>query len=240
VETLDPPRRHSQDGVDLRGTTVTADDANGNPGYYLFDNLTRRATTTWSSRCRLCRRLHAAEPGHDDAVDSDADASGADRRWSPWRRGFQPHLDAGLIRQTGPLSLGDTVFRDLDNDGLYEPADGEFGIDGVKCSTCTDNGNGNADPDEFFATTQTNTVAGEAGIYLFEDLPEGDYIVEIDPINFARAARWRASAAPPVPRAARPVPTRSRTRPSPTRMTTRTTTTTAPTTARPRHRRHRL
>ncbi|MBE7465351.1 MAG: DUF11 domain-containing protein [Planctomycetes bacterium] len=81
-------------------------------------------------------------------------------------------------------TLGNLVFHDLNNNGIYEPADLEAGVDGVTVNLYTDDGttSGSLDAgDSFVATT---TTAG-GGHYLFTDLPDGEYVVQIDPSNFA-------------------------------------------------------
>lgn len=69
----------------------------------------------------------------------------------------------------GPLvSIGNLVFVDSDNDGLFEPQDGEFGIGGVVVQLLDEDGN-------VIATTITDSN----GNYLFENLPPGTYFVSI-------------------------------------------------------------
>ena len=81
---------------------------------------------------------------------------------------------------TGDLSLGDTVWYDADNDGLFHP-ETESGIDGVVVRLYADSdGSGDYTPDEDAFLRETRTVTrdeGQAGTYVFADLPEGDYIV---------------------------------------------------------------
>ncbi len=84
-------------------------------------------------------------------------------------------MDFGFWR---PLSLGNLVWRDLNNNGLYEPGIGEAGIAGV---TVTLHLSGTASP---LLTTTTSVD----GTYLFTDLVRGDYIVTIPAANFASSA----------------------------------------------------
>ena len=84
-------------------------------------------------------------------------------------------LDFGFWR---PLSLGNLVWRDLNNNGLYESGIGESGIAGV---TVTLRLSGTASP---LLTTTTDLNGG----YLFTDLVRGDYIVDIPAANFAPGA----------------------------------------------------
>jgi len=62
-------------------------------------------------------------------------------------------------------SIGDSVFNDEDGDGVQDP--GEMGIPGVIVTLTNPDG------------SQETTVTDNTGTYTFEDLPEGDYIVEV-------------------------------------------------------------
>ncbi|MCP4352605.1 MAG: hypothetical protein GY795_44680, partial [Desulfobacterales bacterium] len=84
------------------------------------------------------------------------------------------------------LSLGDFVWHDANNDGIRQ-ADTEIGIDGIKINLYSDTDNsGDYTPgaDEFVSETVSLAVDGEAGRYIFNNLCQGDYIVQIDPANF--------------------------------------------------------
>ncbi|OAV43052.1 hypothetical protein A3850_000410 [Lewinella sp. 4G2] len=73
------------------------------------------------------------------------------------------------------LSIGSTVFFDNDNDGSYEPSDGETGIAGVQVFLYADDG----------VTVLDSTTTDSDGNYLFENLDAGDYIVGIPESSFA-------------------------------------------------------
>ncbi|MCP4106120.1 MAG: DUF11 domain-containing protein, partial [Desulfobacteraceae bacterium] len=169
-------------------TTVTADDINGNPGYYLFGGLT--SGTDYFVEFVLpasAASFTAQDQGApNDFLDSDADTTtGRTANVSLTPGQYNDTLDAGLIPQTGVLSLGNIVFSDNDNNGIYDSGAGETGINSVRVNLYIDN-NDNKIPDtgEFAATTNTSTQAGEDGRYLFSKLPPGNYIVQIDPSNF--------------------------------------------------------
>jgi uncharacterized repeat protein (TIGR01451 family) len=79
------------------------------------------------------------------------------------------------------LSLGDQVWRDVNNNGLFDGD--ETGIAGVKINVYQDaDGNNQFTPgvDAFVATTTTDA----AGKYLFSGLASGSYIVQVDAMNF--------------------------------------------------------
>ncbi len=168
-------------------TTLTADDAFGNPGYYRFEGLT--PGTTYFVRFTPpagASGFTGADAGADDSADSDADpATGISALTTLFAGQFDRSLDAGLIRASGPLTLGDQVWNDLDNDGLFDRFANEPGIDGVRVDLYRDvNGNGSADADEFVAASVTATVGGQAGHYRFDTLPAGDYLVRVAARNF--------------------------------------------------------
>ncbi|OWK41085.1 SdrD B-like domain-containing protein [Fimbriiglobus ruber] len=75
------------------------------------------------------------------------------------------NVDFGVFQ---PLSLGDTVWVDANNDGKLD--DGETGLDGVQVQLLDSGGN----------VVATTTTAG-GGKYLFTDLTPGTYSVRITP-----------------------------------------------------------
>ena len=75
------------------------------------------------------------------------------------------------------MSLGDRVFADIDNNGLFQG--GEDGIDGVTLTLYNDDDSS----DGLDNQAGTATTSG-GGFYLFEDLLPGDYIVQVDESNF--------------------------------------------------------
>ncbi|MES1242478.1 MAG: SdrD B-like domain-containing protein, partial [Acidobacteriota bacterium] len=172
----------------LAATTVTADDIYGQPGYYLFDGLIPgiryfvqfvlpASATSFTSR----------DTGGDDTIDSDAsltDGTTTTVILAPSE--VNRTLDAGLITATGTLALGDQVWSETDNDGLFEPQNGETGVDGVRLNLyLDDNGDGQPTLDEYIGTTTTSTASGFAGRYLFPNLAPGTYIVVVAPQSFA-------------------------------------------------------
>lgn len=70
----------------------------------------------------------------------------------------------------GLADIGDTIFDDLDGDGLFDAGEGIAGVivnlrDGMNNVVVT-------------------TVTAAGGTYLFNNLPAGNYTVEVDPSNF--------------------------------------------------------
>lgn len=191
------PEPGGQDGTPLQ-TTVTANDPYGNPGFYIFEELIPGvpyfvefiepvASTSFTSR----------NSGGDDTVDSDARNSNGTTPVVTLMPGeHNPTLDAGFVLLSGTLALGNTVWLDEDgngvidaagdDDGNYDPLVPEAGINGVRMNLYFDlNGDNAIQVNEFMGSTQTLTLAGKSGRYRFVDLPPGDFVVEVDPSNFA-------------------------------------------------------
>lgn len=171
----------------LAATTVTTDDIYGHPGYYLFDRLIP------GIRYFVQFVLPASATGFttqnavgDDTVDSDASlANGTTATVILAPDEVNLTVDAGLITATGTLALGDQVWNESDNDGIFEPQNGELGVDGVRLNLYLDaNGDGEPTLDEYLGTTVTSTVSGFAGRYGFNNLAAGDYIVVVAPQSF--------------------------------------------------------
>lgn len=87
-----------------------------------------------------------------------------------------------------PMSIGNRVWFDTDGDGIFEPAAGEIGINGVEVELFLDDGAtaGTFDAGDTSLGTDT-TVTGPAGdgFYLFDNLEPGTYFVRINAVNFA-------------------------------------------------------
>ncbi len=84
------------------------------------------------------------------------------------------------------LSLGDIVWDDANQDGVCQSGT-ETGLDGVSINLYRDSdvsGDFTPDTDDLLATVTTSSVEGDAGHYLFANLCEGSYIVQVAPENF--------------------------------------------------------
>jgi uncharacterized repeat protein (TIGR01451 family) len=167
---------------------VTQNDVHGIPGYYLFEQLI--PGVPYYVQFVLpngATGFTTANAGGNDSVDSDAVAGTGLTPVVTLASGeVNLTIDAGIVFPAGTLALGDQVWRDTDNDGVFEPQNGELGIDGVRMDLYRDvNSDGLPSLDEYRATTQTETRSGFAGIYRFDDLAPGTYIVVIPTQNFA-------------------------------------------------------
>jgi SdrD B-like domain len=107
----------------------------------------------------------------DDALDSDADTSTGVMSATVLTSGESDETwDAGLFR---PVSLGNLVFEDFDDDGSFNGADqpilgAEVGLYGADGLTLVSDLSG--------ATVATQTT-GADGLYLFTNLRPGSYVV---------------------------------------------------------------
>ncbi|MGD1993025.1 MAG: SdrD B-like domain-containing protein [Anaerolineae bacterium] len=81
---------------------------------------------------------------------------------------------------TGDNAIGDWVWEDGDSDGLQD--DGPTGIDDVTLTLYWDaDGDGELDDGDPILMTSTTAISGTAsGYYLFEKLPDGDYLVAVE------------------------------------------------------------
>jgi uncharacterized repeat protein (TIGR01451 family) len=175
-------------GDALVGSTVTADDVYGRPGYYRFDGLIPGLSYyVQFMRPAAAAAFTSQHAGADPTIDSDAaPANGVTQMVVLTPGEYNSTLDAGLVAPTGNLAIGDQVWLDANNNGVFEPQSGETGIDGVRLNLYLDaNGDGLPTLDEYAGATFTSTVAGFPGKYFFRGLAPGNYIVVVDPGNFS-------------------------------------------------------
>ena len=121
------------------------------PGDYIVEFVAPAGTT-----------FTTANTGN-DASDSDADETTGQSPVVTLASGENdPTIDAGIVTLA---SLGNFVFNDENRNGQQDA--GEAGVNGVTVNLLDENG----------IQIATDTTAG-GGLYLFEDLAPGDYIVE--------------------------------------------------------------
>ena len=175
-------------GDALAGATVTADDPYGRPGYYLFDGLIPGIRYYVQFVLPAAASAFTGQnAGSDDAIDSDAlPATGVTPMVILAADEVNRTLDAGLVTASGTLALGDQFWIESDNDGLFEPENGELGVDDVRVDLYRDvDGNGLPSLDEYSGATVTATSGGFAGRYRFSNLAPGNYLVVVSPQAFA-------------------------------------------------------
>ena len=108
--------------------------------------------------------------GSDDALDSDADPITGLSPIIPLGPGEDNStVDAGIYNPTATNSIGNYIWLDTDMDGVQDP--GEAPLPGVTVNLLDSLGN-------IVASVQTD----ENGMYLFDNLPNGTYSVQVVPL----------------------------------------------------------
>ncbi|GMG84889.1 hypothetical protein LNKW23_41050 [Paralimibaculum aggregatum] len=140
------------------GTTTTVDGVYGFTGLAEGDYQVRFTNPDGS-----LYDFTTADAG-DDALDSDADATGTTGTITLARGEVNNDVDAGLVEQPDPMTgaIGDFVWLDADGDGLQGGS--EAGVDGVTVELLSGG-----------AVIGTTTTVD--GVYGFTGLAEGDYQV---------------------------------------------------------------
>lgn len=152
----------------LVATTTTANDGSGNAGYYLFENL--RPGDYQVEFVKPDGFVFTAADQVGDSLDSDANTVTGRTATVTLQAGDNDlSVDAGLIELS---SIGDYVWEDINQDGVQN--DGEAGINGITVNLYDGSGN------LLDTTTTANDSNGNAGYYLFDDLPASDYQVEVE------------------------------------------------------------
>ncbi|MBK8685483.1 MAG: hypothetical protein IPN26_11060 [Bacteroidetes bacterium] len=163
----------------LIASTTTANNNAGNPGYYGFkicnsgDYYVKFPTATNSNNQLTTQTATAATDNNSDANNSDGmspvfniNTNGAGVAKD------NTTIDAGYISL---MSLGNLVWNDLDRDGIKDL--NESGIDGAVVYLYTDNNNdGSAD-----GPSIANVTTSNGGLYVFDGLTPGKYIVGVTP-----------------------------------------------------------
>ena len=172
VSLIDPGDDLSCDDSDpiLRSTTTNSS------GRYAFTGLTP------GDYCVMFNApdgfvFSPANQGDDDASDSDANSSNGKSQVVSLSEGENnPTVDAGVYEPTpGRGSIGDTVFRDTNGNGVQDP--GEPGIPNVtvRLKDPGDDGRCGGADDTVLASLTTDAD----GKYLFSDLAAGMYCVDV-------------------------------------------------------------
>jgi hypothetical protein len=179
-------------GTEVAGT-VTADDGFGNPGHYLFRDVPAGLYSIEVDRGQtFADGFVVADQGdgtNDSRILTDGGGVGEGAPFTVAAGDVVLSQDAGLVFPAGTLGLGDRVWMDADNDGIYEPGVGdEDGVDGVAVELYEDTDASNdytPGTDRFVAVTTTFTKAGLPGYYQFTGLPAGAYLIRIPADSFS-------------------------------------------------------
>lgn len=179
-------------------TLRTLSDANG---FYSFGNLLLDEDFNGAGTDEPTFTLSALPPGDFVPTQTDVNANGNDLEDSddPFGVAAQPvqgqtgtalqanPIDEPLIASYdfgfhAPLRVGNRVWHDLDDDGLFEPLDGEAGIPGVVLALLDTNGDPLLDIRTGLPFTATTNADG---FYSFDAVSTGEVIVSVDESNFA-------------------------------------------------------
>ena len=165
--------------------TMTTSTNAGEDGYYLFTDLAPgdyvvKFTAPNGSELTTQDVDGLNTDATDSNNDSDADTTTGLSHVITLSSGEQDlKIDAGIYEA---VSLGNFVWDDVNNNGIFDA--GEMPIQGVTVTLFRDLNNDNT-PD---VSTMLTDVTDASGNYLFDNLQPGDYIVVVDPTNFANGS----------------------------------------------------
>jgi uncharacterized repeat protein (TIGR01451 family) len=149
-----------------------------NTGFYAFVNITPGVPLSVQVAVPAGFIVTPQNASADETIDNDADAQGRTGSVSILQDTFYRDLDIALW---APLTLGGSVWDDLNNNGAQ--AGGELPKDGVLVRLYRDsNSNGIFDAGDEFVQQATSASGGN---YTFTNLIQGNYLVVLDPSNFA-------------------------------------------------------
>ncbi|VEP13298.1 hypothetical protein H1P_1920009 [Hyella patelloides LEGE 07179] len=158
-------------------TTVTTTTTNG--GGYSFTDLipgVEYQVSFDTSALTPDYQFTTTDAGSDDAIDSDANTSGATPIVTLTPGENNDSIDAGIYELA---SIGDTVFYDTDKNGIQALDGSELGVDGVTVTLVSGGADGVIGTGDDDTTVNTTTTNG--GDYSFTDLIPGvEYQVSFD------------------------------------------------------------
>ncbi|GAA0355603.1 collagen binding domain-containing protein [Bacillus horti] len=188
--TVNLYHKNSEDEFVLINTAVTSDDNQGNPGYYLFDELRPgeyRVEFILPSGYVFTEQYSTNNPTN-GVDDSNADPETGFTETIVLGEGeYNLTIDAGLVLPLG--KLGDYVWIDGNRNGIQDPK--ELGINGVTVRLYEENEHGELIQ---VGEMETGDKDGLPGYYLFEDLEPGNYQVEFELPNGYTFTRTNAGS----------------------------------------------
>jgi uncharacterized repeat protein (TIGR01451 family) len=150
--------------------TLSGNDFNGNPGYFLFPNLDAGKYSIVFRPSAAYEGVTAAGQGADAEKDSDANPATGSTALITVADGEKKHeIDAGLVLKKAVL--GDYVWLDANGNGVQDAA--ETGVNGVKAELYDGGG-------LLVASTTTAAHNGKDGYYAFGKLNPGTYRVKFE------------------------------------------------------------
>lgn len=173
-------------GTDEFGNEVTLETATDENGLYLFENLAPGTYTVTFDPATLPAGYDFVAPGAGDdrALDSDGDPVTGETAPVTLAAGENNRtIDQGV--QVQLASLGDYVWEDADRDGVQD--DDEKPVAGVRVTLTGTDIYGNE--------VTLETVTDDKGLYLFENLVPGTYVVTFDPTTIPAGYNFVAPGA---------------------------------------------
>ena len=182
--------------VDAAGNVVGTDPINPN-GTYEFDDVTPNTTYTVvlsTTQGTVGNPAPAADLpfGWDNVSEDCCDNTGNDGTTDGVVTVTvgTSDVDEANFGITEPLSLGNTVWNDVNQNGTQDP--GEMGLAGATVNLYED-ANNDGTPDGAAIQTATTTTSG---LYLFDDLLPGSYVVGVTPAAPASGLPFVSSDGP--------------------------------------------
>jgi len=188
---MDNNRNGVQDANEpgVPGVTVNLLDASGNvvattttaaDGTYMFTVMPGEYSVQFDTATLPANTVITVAGNGAENVNSDADQNGMTRTTGILLAGDSDlDLDMGIYNQLA--GFGDTVWVDLNNNGLHDEPLNDNGLVGVDVNVYTVDADGNE-------TLVDTTTTGPNGFYQFVDLPAGDYLVRVDQDDIDRDA----------------------------------------------------
>ena len=157
-------------------TETTTTDASGKYGFSELNPGEEYQVSFDESTLPANHQFIQANVGSDETADSDADASGVTPIVTLTSGENNPDIDAGIL---APASLGDTVFLDIDGDGIQDS--GESGVSGITVTLVGGGADGLIDDntsttgvEESADNTTVTTSTDSSGTYSFTGLNPGE------------------------------------------------------------------
>lgn len=180
VVTLTPPA-----GVDLgngAGQPITT--TTGTDGGYIFTDLP--PNTTYTITIAAPTGMFPTFDEDDGTVTPNNETvvtnlqPGEDHDTSDFGLNWVPPTDSSNPPANATGAIGDFIWNDADGDGVQDP--GEIGLSGITVTLKTDD-NGDGIYGGVGDNPDTVTTTNASGHYIFDNLPAGAYVVEVDPGN---------------------------------------------------------
>lgn len=173
------------DGSNAGGCPATLADVTG--WMFVEDNALGLVNDATRNRVNIPFTLQAGDPGDPFGPDANAPGDRYTNRFTAQvpqilRNGLPQRLDSNTVRvRVVGYSLGDWIWFDRNDDGIYTPGTDFVVPDGVTVELFTVGTDGNPETGDEVLLGTTTTVGGQ---YLFTDLPDGEVYIKIPASEF--------------------------------------------------------